>query len=30
MTIFHYENVRMQNIPKVDELKEVGMTIFIN
>ena len=29
MTILHYKNVKMQNIPKVNEL-EVEMTIFVN
>ena len=31
LTIIHYIIVRMQNIPKVDELKaSIGMTIFVN
>jgi hypothetical protein len=28
MMVIHYKNVRMQNVPKVDELK--GMTTFVN
>ena len=28
MTIISYINVRMQNIPKINELKYVGMTLF--